>query len=46
MCLSHLNGQCIPPLSVERGQRKYIPRVEARFDSLAIEAQSTADRIG
>src|SRR5882762_3376518 len=32
MCLSHLNGQCIPPLSVERGQRKYISRVEARFD--------------
>ena len=32
MCLSHLNGQCIPPLSVEHGQRKYVSRVEARFD--------------
>src|SRR6267378_3322724 len=32
MCLSHLNGQCAPALSIQRGQRKYIPRVEARFD--------------
>src|SRR5882762_5458325 len=32
MCLSHLNGQWAPALDIQRGQGKYIPRVEARFD--------------